>query len=136
MSTFELSLTHEQKKLATFGYIKQNSLDNVPLAINTLCLRYYDPIFYINIRGKLLKKYLQMKPGEAINKSFKYNSDIKFKCEIFPNGCFEHKKGNTISCITAIYDTNKISNIMYVFDMKCNETNSHYRYKKYGDKKA
>eukprot|EP01084_Bolivina_argentea_P311471 539133_1 len=121
MSINENALSKYEKETVTFGYIRQYAHYSIPVAINKLCLHYFDEIFYISIRGNTLKQFINMTDDEYIETNFKYNNNISFSCLLYPN-----ENGNTMFYIRALFKTLEIKGIAFSFEMECKHTHTQF----------
>ncbi len=121
MSLKENELNRYKKELVTFGYIRENFHYSIPIAINKLCLNYFDEIFYITIAGNKLQQFINMSPNKFIEKNLKYNNEIAFSCRVHPN-----VNGSTMFYIGALFNKSKIKSVQHSFEMECKHTNSHF----------
>ena len=121
MTSLTPSLNRTQKELLIFGYIRKGFDESIPVAINRLCLKFYDEIIYILVRGQKLQQFLSTKRNKSICRgTFKYSPDMSFKYKIYPKG--NVGKESTDLMMKPKYDKQQIIRMSFQSVLKCIET--------------
>eukprot|EP01084_Bolivina_argentea_P111665 199185_1 len=120
-----MSTQQKRTQLLTFGYVKKEYNDIVPIQLIKLMQWFYDDYFYWILQNDQLNKFKNAQYGEQIicSKSFKIKG-ITFQVVCYPKGTTSKNDGFVVVRIAVINWPKHIEHITLYREMKCEQTAS------------
>ena len=115
----------DKAKSLVFGYVRNNYRLHVPEMIIKIILLFFDQETIIKFKGKVFQKFLESPVRHSFKTTMKFNQNLSFIFEIYPNGPTTESKGHVGVTLHAA-NMNDVNYYAICHEISCIETQSSF----------